>query len=52
VAVKTYPDLDWEAAMGEVLNRVAASVQDLELGDEQDFSLDPNVLLLGPHGFS
>ena len=53
VAVKTYPDLDWEAAMGELLNRVAASVEDLELvGDEQDFSLDPNVLLLGPHGLS
>jgi len=49
VAVKTYPDLDWEAAMGEVLNRVAASVQDLELGDEQDFSLDPNVLLVLEH---
>ena len=45
VAAKTYPNLDWEAAMGELLNRIAASAQDpLELADEMDFSLDPNVL--------
>lgn len=50
VAAKTYPNLDWEAAMGELLNRIAASAQDpLELADQMDFSLDPNVLLVLDH---
>ena len=49
VAVKTYPpELDWEAAMGELLGRIAAAVPEESMEDPNvDFSLDPNVLLLG-----
>eukprot|EP00438_Fugacium_kawagutii_P032195 Skav209046 [mRNA] locus=scaffold2483:141135:143095:+ [translate_table: standard] len=50
VAVKAYPNLDWEAAMSELLNRVAAAVENMEPSlEEADFSLDPNVLLVLEH---
>ena len=37
--------------MGELLNRIAAAAEDVEIVNDEpgDFSLDPNVLFLG-HG--
>ncbi|CAJ1427643.1 unnamed protein product [Effrenium voratum] len=51
VAVSIYPDLDWEAAMGELLNRIAAEAEEAQAASDEpgDFSLDPNVLLVLDH---
>eukprot|EP00438_Fugacium_kawagutii_P006918 Skav203584 [mRNA] locus=scaffold935:152099:156924:+ [translate_table: standard] len=51
VAADTYPDMDWESAMGELLTRIAAAAEDLEFVNDEvsDFSLDPNVLLVLEH---
>ena len=39
-------------AMGELLNRIASAAEDVEIVNDEpgDFSLDPNVLLLGRVG--
>ena len=41
-------------AMGELLNRIASAAEDVEIVNDEpgDFSLDPNVLLLGRGGTS
>lgn len=51
MAANIYPELDWEAAMQELLSRVAAAAEEVELVEEEppDFSLDPNVLLVLEH---
>mmetsp|Transcript_49916 Transcript_49916/g.93415 ORF Transcript_49916/g.93415 Transcript_49916/m.93415 type:complete len:596 (-) Transcript_49916:178-1965(-) len=53
VAVNMYPDLDWEAAMGELLQRIAAAAEEFQeqcpSTEPADFSLDPNVLLVLDH---
>ncbi|CAK9062598.1 unnamed protein product [Durusdinium trenchii] len=49
VAANIYPDMDWETAMGELLNRIAAAAEEVEVeqpDDYGDYSLDPNVLLV------
>eukprot|EP00435_Cladocopium_sp_Y103_P023271 s45_g5.t1 len=51
VAADIYPELDWESAMGELLNRIASAAEDVEIVNDEpgDFSLDPNVLLVLEH---
>ncbi|CAE7721473.1 unnamed protein product [Symbiodinium pilosum] len=53
VAVNMYPNLDWEAAMGELLQRMAAAAEEFQeqsgSNEPADFSLDPNVLLVLDH---
>ena len=48
VAANIYPDMDWETAMGELLNRIAAAAEEADVeqpDDGGDFSLNPNVSL-------
>ncbi|CAK9085369.1 Hypothetical protein SCF082_LOCUS40444 [Durusdinium trenchii] len=54
VAVNVHPDLsDWEAAMQELLTRIASVAERVRPSQadalEDDFSLDPNVLLVLEH---
>lgn len=51
VAADVYPDLDWESAMGELLNRMASAAEDVEIMHDEpgDYSLDANVLLVLEH---
>ena len=44
VAANVYSEMDWESAMGELLNRIAQAAEANEVEEEQgDYSLDPNV---------
>eukprot|EP00439_Symbiodinium_sp_Y106_P078049 s2025_g16.t2 len=53
VAVNMYPNMDWEAAMGELLQRIATAAEEFQeqsaANEPADFSLDPNVLLVLDH---
>eukprot|EP00440_Ansanella_granifera_P072693 gb/GFBE01078885.1/.p1 GENE.gb/GFBE01078885.1/~~gb/GFBE01078885.1/.p1 ORF type:complete len:619 (+),score=95.08 gb/GFBE01078885.1/:1-1857(+) len=53
VAANVYPDLDWEEAMGKLLERIAAAAEEAESQSTTepipDFSLDPNVVLVLDH---
>ncbi|CAE7711451.1 unnamed protein product [Symbiodinium sp. CCMP2456] len=53
VAVNMYPNMDWEAAMGELLQRIATAAEEFQeqaaASEPADFSLDPNVLLVLDH---